>query len=579
MKTKLPIGWAKCLLKDIAWMIRGRSKPQEHPHLDFIGMDDVEAHTMRILSKKPSSTLKSTATHFFPKDILYGRLRPYLNKVFLADFEGLASAEFIPLTAPTGILPKFILYRLNSLEFVSFATHLNEGDRPRVDYHQISEFKIWLPPTNEQHRIVAKIEQLFAELDKGVAELKKAREKLNLYRQSLLKAAFEGRLTEQWRKEHADELEPAEELLARIKTEREKRYQQQVEEWKQAVKKWEAQGKPGKKPRKPRKPKELPPLTEEELAELPELPKGWVWGYVEWTGDIETGTTPSKKHPEYYGSKFPFFKPTDLEAGYEVTEAREYLSNEGIKHARLLPANSILVTSIGATIGKTGIIRCDGASNQQINAIIPSTIINPNYIYYQVVGPLFQEELKKLASSTTMPIINKSKFSLLHFALCSKSEQDQIVQILEDVFTIIDNLSQTIDQSLKQAETLRQAILKKAFSGKLVPQDPNDEPASELLKRIKAERANAAKEKKPARKTRKKKEEKQVPDLFTALTQAGDWISAQEAFRQCGISDDAETDQIEPLYMELRELVNSGKVIVERRGEEDWLKLKDTQEA
>ena len=68
-------------------------------------------------------------------------------------------------------------------------------------------------------------------------------------------------------------------------------------------------------------------------------------------------------------------------------------------------------------------------------------------------------------------------------------------------------------------------------------------------------------------------------DLLTALTQAGDWISAQEAFRQCGISDGAETDQIEPLYMELRDLVNSGKVIVERRGEEDWLKLKDTQEA
>jgi len=380
---------------------------------------------------------------------------------------------------------KYLKYFLDQVDFAQYVTGTT---RLKLNQSNLRNIEISFPPENEQHRIVAKIEQLFSALDKGVADLKAAKKKLELYRQSLLKAAFEGRLTEQWRRDHASEIESTEELLARIKAEREKRYQQQLEEWQQAVKKWEGHGKPGKKPKKPRKPKELPPLTEEELAELPKLPEGWVWGYSEWAGDIETGTTPSKKHPEYYGSKFPFFKPTDLEAGYEVTEAREYLSSKGIKYARLLPVNSILVTSIGATIGKTGIIRCAGASNQQINAIIPIDSSNPNYVYWQTVGPLFQKELKKQASSTTMPIINKSKFALLHFAFCSKSEQDKITQLLEKAFASINHLTQTIDQALSQADLLRQAILKKAFSGQLVPQDPNDEPASELLKRIKAER-------------------------------------------------------------------------------------------
>ena len=124
-----------------------------------------------------------------------------------------------------------------------------------------------LPPLNEQHRIVAKIEALFSELDKGIESFKTAREQLKIYRQALLKHAFSGKLTEQWRAENQDKLETAEALLQRIQTEREQRYQQQLKDW-------EATGKQGSKPKAP---KTLPPLTAEELAELPELPKGWAW--------------------------------------------------------------------------------------------------------------------------------------------------------------------------------------------------------------------------------------------------------------------------------------------------------------
>ncbi|CAH1083615.1 restriction endonuclease subunit S [Candidatus Nitrotoga sp. 1052] len=126
---------------------------------------------------------------------------------------------------------------------------------------------VLLPPLNEQHRIVAKIEELFSELDKGIENLKTARAQLKVYRQALLKHAFEGKLTAQWRAENQGKLETAAALLKRIQQERAQRYQHQLADW-------EAAGKQGSKPKTP---KPLPPLTAEELAELPELPEGWGW--------------------------------------------------------------------------------------------------------------------------------------------------------------------------------------------------------------------------------------------------------------------------------------------------------------
>ncbi len=433
----------------------------------------------------------------------------------------------------------------------------------------LHEIKVGVPPLPEQHRIVAKIEQLFSELDKGVAELKKAKEKLELYRQSLLKAAFEGRLTEDWRREHADELESAEELLARIKAEREKRYQQQLEEWKQAVKQWEAQGKPGRKPAKPRKPKGLPPLTEEELAELPKLPEGWGWVKLDEIGNLFSGQSPSTADVNNQGNGIPYVTGPEQWNGKSV-ELNKWTTNP----KKIVPEGCIFITVKGAGVGKIfpGI---KSAIGRDISAYCPNNHLSFDFMLFAL-----EYTIDEIISKATGDIPGLSRNHILEhvIALPSFSEQQKMAELLTDSFSVLDSFSQSITQSLQQADALRQSILKKAFSGKLVPQDPNDEPASELLKRIKAEREKAAREKKPARKTRKKKEVKRVRDLLTALTQAGDWISAQEAFRQCGISDSAETDQIEPLYMDLRDLVNAGKVIVERRGEEDWLKLKNTQE-
>lgn len=162
--------------------------------MPFVGMDNVEAHTMRIVGTVPSRTMKSSAVHFVRGDVLYGRLRPYLNKVVQPDFDGLASAEFIPLTPREGVLPEFIRLRMNSADFVAFASRLDEGDRPRVDWDGIRRFEFLLPPSAEQARIVENVDSMLSCLDAAVASLAAAQRKLKAYRASVLKAAVEGRL-------------------------------------------------------------------------------------------------------------------------------------------------------------------------------------------------------------------------------------------------------------------------------------------------------------------------------------------------------------------------------------------------
>ena len=169
--------------------------------------------------------------------------------------DGALGSTLVRINFP-GILNDYAYYFLQS-KYLQLNSRAKGSGTPHVDPDLLWNYSFPVPPYNEQHRIVTKIEELFSELDKGIESLKTAREQLKVYRQALLKHAFEGKLTEQWRKDNADKLEAADQLLERIKQEREARYQQQLEKWKAAVKQWEAGGKEGKKPVKPKKLPEL----------------------------------------------------------------------------------------------------------------------------------------------------------------------------------------------------------------------------------------------------------------------------------------------------------------------------------
>ena len=215
-----------------------------------------------------------------------------------------------------------------------------------------------------------------------------------------------------------------------------------------------------------------------------DVPESWVWCKIEDIGEVITGNTPSKDKVEYYGGNIPFFKPTDLEQGIDTKFASDHLSELGFEQSRKLPVNTILVTCIGATIGKTGITTVAGSCNQQINAIVPNWYVTHSFIYYVCISDYMQIEIKSNASATTLPILNKGNFSNLLFPLPPLAEQHRIVAEIERWFSLIDTIEISKDDLQATIKQAKSKILDLAIHGKLVPQDPNDEPAIELLKRI-----------------------------------------------------------------------------------------------
>ena len=205
-----------------------------------------------------------------------------------------------------------------------------------------------------------------------------------------------------------------------------------------------------------------------------QLPKDWKWLKLGNVGKIETGTTPNKSNKEYYGKEIPFFKPTDLQQGINTIIASDNLSKLGFEKTRKLPKDSILVTCIGATIGKTGLIKIEGASNQQINSIIPNIHHNSKFVYYQVISNSFQNQIKDNSSSTTLPILNKSKFQQLDFLTTTPEVQQAIVSKIEELFSELDKGIENLRTAQQQLKTYRQSVLKWAFEGRLTNENVKD---------------------------------------------------------------------------------------------------------
>ena len=229
--------------------------------------------------------------------------------------------------------------------------------------------------------------------------------------------------------------------------------------------------------------------------EIPfELPDGWAWARLGTVFSTVTGATPSTKDASLYGTDYPFYKPTDLDAGYNVCGAEDSVSEKGYLSGRPLPKFSVLVTCIGATIGKTGYISNAGICNQQINAVLPNSEVLSDYTYFCMCSQYEQQQIWTNSSATTLPILNKSKFDNLLFPIPPHEQQSQIVERIKGLFSFVEKV-QSNQESLKTtAGIAKSKILDLAIRGQLVPQDPNDEPASVLLERIRAEKEKLIKQ-------------------------------------------------------------------------------------
>jgi type I restriction enzyme S subunit len=520
----LPLGWCCTSLEKIATWGSGGT-PSRNIERYFQGtipwIKTGELGSMYIRDATEHITeeaLNNSSAKIFPKGsvgiAMYGAT---IGKLSIWGMDA-STNQACAVGVPTEAISNEFLYYFLLAEKQKLIKAGKGGAQPNISQSIVKEWPINLPPFPEQHRIVAKIEELFSELDKGIENLKTAQSQLKVYRQALLKHAFEGKLTAQWRAErHAKQsvapakagaqplndmdsrlppafarvtgndkpLESADTLLKRIQQERAQRYQQQLADW-------EASGKQGSKPKPP---KTLPPLSAEELAELPELPEGWGWFRLVDFSDISGGLTKNQKRSSL-PIKRPFLRVGNVYANrLELEDMHETgISEAEIERVTLAKGDILVVEGNGSVdqIGRVAIWNgaIDGCVHQ--NHLIkarPFNLVRSEFILHFLMSELGRKFIVRSASSTSgLHTLSISKVESLFVPLCEIEEQDILLSELSSKLSLADQLDQTITTALQQAEALRQSILKKAFSGQLVPQDPNDEPASELLARIRAER-------------------------------------------------------------------------------------------
>lgn len=451
--------------------------------------------------------------------------------------------------------------------------HLHGSTMKHINRGPFMAHRISLPPRAEQFRIADKLEEVFTDLDAQVEELIAAQEKLAQHRQSLLKAAVDGSLTIQWRAEHAqrgEAIETGAQLLARILNERRSRWEAEQ------LTKFEKQG---KVPPQGWQSKYSEPVSPD-TTDLPALPDGWVWANIAQLGNVQLGR---QRSPDKLNGLNPtrYIRAANItEHGVDFTDVLEMDFNERERATFELKPGDVLLTEASGSpehVGRPVIWpKVEGLycfQNTVIRFITHG--ISSDYAFHIFLAWQKLGKFQQLSGGVGINHLSAGKFSSMTIPLPPLVEQAEIVNALALAFAATAEQESAIEHSLKQSSAQRKGILKTAFSGKLVPQDPNDEAASVLLERISTERKKREKQPKP----RKIKIEKEISAMGTklknVLAEAGDWIPAQEAFRRCGVADSAHTDQVEALYAELRELDKSNQLAVESIKDAQGRKLYD----
>ena len=341
---------------------------------------------------------------------------------------------------------------------------------------------------------------LFSELDAGIESLKKARTQLTTYRQAVLKHAFEGKLTVQWREEHKDSLETREQVLAHIKQERESRLEQQLRNWRNDVVLWEEAGKVGRRPSKPGPVNAPSLLPESEADRFATLPVGWA--YVSLGLLIDGPKYGTSKKCGYNHSGTGVLRIPNVVDGVINTDDLKgaRFDEDELRAFSLVQGDVLMIRSNGSIsiVGKSAIV--SEAEEEYLYAGYlmrlrsNRDVIIPMYLGLVIGSQFVRVQIEEKAKSTSgVNNINAREVQSLVVPICDVDEQQLAANKLEIGLSVIDDLDREINDQLSEAEVLRQAIRARAFSGQLVLQDPNDEPASVLLDRIRAEREQATK--------------------------------------------------------------------------------------
>lgn len=489
--------WANEPLGAVLKLSKQKHKPESEEHHFYVGLEHIQKHTGLLTSDAGIVPIKTVKNKFSANHILYGKLRPYLNKVYLAKESGVCSTDILVFEAESCVHTKFALLFMLSKKFVNdMSANTNGVNLPRVPTKFINAYPFPLAPLPEQRAIVAKIEGLFSDLDKGVSELKAAQAQLKIYRQAVLKKAFEGELTNEWREQQTN-LPSADELLEQIQEERQKHYDQQIEEWKLAVQAWEQNGKDGKKPAKPKADKKN--ASYETEIELDALPASWKWENLGNITSVSGGLTKNSKR-EGFEKQLPFLRVANVFFNRLDLVNMHYIGIKEDEIARVLlfPGDLLLVEGNGSVsqIGRVAIWKGDIENCVHQNHLIkarPFSSIKSEYLLHFLCSKKGRDLIIHEASSTSgLHTLNLTKVCNLKIPLCSLPEQREIVKEIEARLSVCDEVEQSIAAGLEQAAALRQSILKRAFEGKLLTEaersacraEPDYEPAAALLERI-----------------------------------------------------------------------------------------------
>ena len=497
-------------------------------------------------------------------------------------FEGKFNAyQRTYVITPTYIDGKYLYYYLHSKN--SYFHSVSRGSTIKyLRIADIHDLDVPYPPIKEQKSIVDKIDELFSELDNGIEELETAQKKLGLYRQSLLKSAVEGELSKEWRESQTEVSETGEQLLARILKERRERWEQEklkefAEKGKNPPKNWQ---------------EKYPEPVQPDTKNLPQLPEGWVWATLDSLSYLITSG--SRGWGQYYSDSGSLFIraqniKNDVLNYEDIAYVQLPLNTEGLRTK--VDELDILITITGANVAKTALVEVvldEAYINQHISLVklIDKTI--SYYVHLYLINEFGgRKQLLDVAYGAGKPGLNLSQVANTHIPLPNTNEINFIVDLLK---LKLEEVSETQIQNLnliKKTSLQKTNILDKAFSGNLISQDPNDEPAQVLLERIQQQRETEALVKKATPKKRStqkvKKEIGMSKTILEILQQQSDWISGQDLATAFGLNGNSKIEEIEQFYEQLRTLSLDEKILVkpdqQNKKEQDLIKLKDKTDA
>ena len=492
----LPIGWVETTLGEVVNYGFHKTVSPEELNNDswLLELEDVEKDSSKIIQRLNVADRqpKSNKNQFKKGDVLYGKLRPYLNKVVHANEDGYCTTEVIPIS-PGELNSRFLFYALKRPRFLEYVNAASHGMRmPRLGTKQAKAAPFILPPLAEQTRIAQKLDEVLAQVVTLKARVDALPAIIKRFRQSVLAAAVSGKLTEEWRKKNCATANSNKELVKL--SERRTTFFQAI-------------GKVDK-----------PLKRQANMVDLEQLPDSWAYSHIDPFLDfhragMKTGPFGSllKKY-EHVSKGVPVLGIENINNGLFSLGSKIYITEEkasdlesyDIKAGDLVISRSGTVGDICVVPRGLGDMRF--STNLMRVAFLEESISSKFFCHLFLGSPVVLKQVEELCKGSTRLFLNQKILSSIMYPIPPLAEQYAIVQKVKELFTYANKLESQITQAQNRINKLTQSILAKAFRGELVPQNPDDEPAEQLLARIRAQReAEVLTKNTKKRVTRKKK--------------------------------------------------------------------------